>query len=245
MNGNGKCLSFHLFKRVEKKNLLTRLKEYCPSPLSSSIFSFSSSSSSSTAITPYDSLTSSNDTSSVSTLSSLTEDLFLNVPEKWTIQEFNDVSAFIHDYIDNTGTFDETSKTGLMLKHCNSVIIVEDSNYKYSKIQDEIESFTPERLVIAAIIISNENIVSSYKLNNTSLNDTFETPLKKILVDSMIFNESVKSSKRRILAMIIIHHIFQLCKVNEITSINASSNDETYQYFLDSGFSHQPIEITK
>lgn len=240
---NGKSLSFHLFKRVEKKNFLTRIRDYCPSTLSPRSF-FSSSSSSSSSITlsenphPYDSFSipsgkvSNETTGSISKESSLTEELFTTVPMRWTFQNFTDVSAFIQDNIDNTGTFDETSKTALMIQQCHSVIVVEDAYY-YS---EDIKSLSPDRLVVAAVIVSNENALSEY--NNISLNEAFENPVKKVMVDAMIFNDSIKISKRRILAMIIIHHLVQLCKVNEIASINASSNDETFQYFLDSGFSH-------
>jgi hypothetical protein len=225
---NGKCLSFHLFKRVDKKPLLKRLCDYCPSPLS--VFSSSSSS-------VFDSISSSKDTtSSISTTSSLTEELFTTVPPRWTFQEFNDIPTFIQDYIDNTGTITEGSKTALMIQQCHSVIIVEDVHFGYSRLPDDVKTFTPDRMVVAAIIVSNENTVLSYGINNTSLNEAFENPVKKILVDAMIFNESIKNSKRRVLAMIIIHHLVQLCKSNEIASINASSNDETFQYFLDSGF---------
>ena len=233
---NGKCLSFHLFKRVEKKNLLSRMRETLLSP---SIFSFSSSSvassSSSSSITPYD--LGSDTTGSYSSQSSLTEELFTTVPPRWTFQEFSDVSAFINSYIDNTGTFDETSETALKIKQCHSVIIVEDVHFGYARLSDKDTTFTPDRLVVAALIVSNENAVSAYGINNISLNETFENPVKKIMVDAMIFNESIKSSKRRVLAMIIIHHLVQLCKANEIVSVNACSNSESYQYFLDSGFS--------
>lgn len=246
---NGRCLSFHLFKRVEKKNLLSRIRDYCPSPLSplssSSIFSFPSSSSSSSSIffpskststiIPYDSISSSSETST--TNSSLTnEELFIHIPSRWTVQEFNDVSAFIREYINNTGTFDETSKTARMIQECHSVIIIEEA--KKSDITGNVKTLTPERLVVAAVIISNENELMTYGPNNLSLNEPFENPVKKILVDSIIFNDNVKASKRQVLAMIIIHHLVQLCKMNEITFINAMTNDDTYQYFLDSGFSH-------
>jgi hypothetical protein len=169
----------------------------------------------------------------------LMEELFTTAPPRWTFQEFSDISEFIKNYIDNTGTFDENSKTALLLKQCHSVIIIQDVHFGYSRLPDEVQTFTPDRLVVAAIILSNENTALSYGLNNLSLNDTFDFPAKKILVDSMIFNESIKASKRRVLAMIIIHHLVQLCKTNSVASINASSNDETYQYFLDSGFSNR------
>ena len=221
---NGKCLSFHLFKRVEKKsrsvssdlvssmrNGVTRLREFCTSSDSSSVVSSYS-------------------------MSSM-EELFTTAPPRWTFQEFSDISEFIRNYIDNSGTFNENSKTALLLQQCHYVIIIQDVHFGYSRIPDEVQTFTPDRLVVAAIILSNENTALSYGLNNLLLNDTFDFPAKRILVDSMIFNERIKASKRRVLAIIIIHHLVQLCKTNDVASINASSNDETYQYFLDSGFS--------
>jgi len=217
-----KYLSFHLFKRVEKKGILSRLRDFCSTP---TVFSSSSSSS---LVSPRVS----NDT---------TGGLFTVVPPYWSYHEFSDVKSFINDYIDNTGTFDENSKTGVMIKNCDSVIIIEDSNYNYLQFYDNVEDITTDRIVVAAIIISNQNPTCG--LHNLSLNESFENPVTKIMVDDLIFNESVKSNKRRGLAMIIIHHLIKLCKVNEIASIDALLNDETLQYFLDSGFSHNLLPV--
>lgn len=246
-----KCLSFHLFKRVEKKTVLTKIREYCVLPLSTSpVFSFSPSHFSSnplslktglgsnTPVVPYDNVCFSK--SQKITTGSVKKELFTSVPPNWTFQEFNDIPAFINDYIDNTGSFDETSKLALLIKQCHSVIVIEDVNNGRIRVSKDFTKLVPDRMVVAAIILSNENDVSSYGINSLSLNETFETPSKKLLVDALLFNENIKASKKRVLAMIIIHHLVQLCKTNGIISIDASSNEDTLQFFMDSGFSNKP-----
>lgn len=233
---NGKCLTFHLFKRVEKKSRLGQLRNLC-SP--ASLFSSSSSSYliKNSSTTTGGSIASSLSSSiSSNTSVSSTDELFSSVPPRWTVEEFDDVPKFIHDYIDNTGKLEEDSKTVLMIKQCHSVVVVEDVNLGYSRSVDSDHPFHSDRLVVSAIILSNENEAATYGINIISMNEEFIIPRKKVLVDALLFNEVVKHSKRRVLAMIIIHHLVQLCKLNEISHVNASSNDDNFQYFLDSGF---------